>query len=171
MQRMAVKRMYVMVAAIALLLAVASDASAQGDRFLGVRKDNANEVILFAIDALSGTERKIATLQTAEANVQLLGLTTLNARRGTFSYAYVDRAAGKEFLHTVSMINGQTVSRISLPADVSGLEVVPDSGPSMEVRAETDSVKRKMDSLEQEVRRLQSQVNNLRSRDCRGGVC
>jgi hypothetical protein len=168
---MAMRWTSLVVAAVALLCAAATEAGAQGDRFLGVRKDNANEVILFAIDALSGSERKIATLQPAEANVQLLGLTTLNARRGTFSYAYVDRAAGKEFLHTVSIINGQTVSRIPLPADVSGIEAVPDTGPSMEARAETDSVKRKMDSLEQEVRRLQSQVNNLRSRDCRGGGC
>ncbi len=158
------QRMYVLVAAIVLLVAAAADASAQSDRFVGVRKDNSNEVILFAIDALSGAERKIATLQPAEANVQLLGITSLNARRGTFSYAYADRAAGKEFLHTVSMVNGQTVSRIPLPADVSGLEVVTDAGPSMEARAQTNSMKRKIDSLEQEVRRLQGQVNTLRSR-------
>ena len=50
--------------------------------------------------------------------------TALNSRRGTFSYAYTDRAAGKDYLHTVSVLNGQTVSRIALPADTSGLEAV-----------------------------------------------
>ena len=57
-------------------------------------------------------------------------MTALNSRRGTFSYAYTDRAAGKDYLHTVSVLNGQTVSRIALPADTSGLEVVVDSGPA-----------------------------------------
>lgn len=158
------QRLYAMVVAVALLLAATIDASAQSDTFVGVRKDNANEVILFSIDALTGTERKIATLQPAEANVQLLGMTTLNSRRGTFSYVYADRAAGKDYLHTVSMINGQTVSRIALPADISGLEAVVDTGRTYQVQAETDLLKRKIDTLEQEVRRLQSQVNNLRSR-------
>ena len=122
------KWLYLMVAAVALLPAMAIDASAQSDRFVGVRKDSANEIILFSIDALTGAENKIATLETAEASIQLLGMTALNSRRGTFSYAYTDRAAGKDYLHTVSVINGQTVSRIALPADTSGLEVVVDTG-------------------------------------------
>jgi hypothetical protein len=113
---------------VALLLATTLAASAQGDRFVGVRKDVSEEVILFSIDALTGAERRIATLHKADANVQLIGLTALNARRGTFSYAYADRTAGKDFLHTVSAVNGATVSRTPLPADVSGLEIVADTG-------------------------------------------
>ena len=54
--------LHMILATAALLLAGTIDASAQGDRFLGVRKDSADEVILFSIDALTGTERKIATL-------------------------------------------------------------------------------------------------------------
>jgi hypothetical protein len=148
---------YAMAASVALLLATAIDASAQSDRFVGVRKDSANEIILFSIDALTGAENKIATLETAEANIQLLGLTTLNSRRGTFSYAYTDRAAGKDYLHTVSLLNGQTVSRIALPADTSGLEVVVDVG-RQEAQAQTEALRRKVEWLEQEVRRLQGQV-------------
>ena len=98
-----------------LLPATTIAASAQSDRFVGVRKDSANEVILFSIDALTGAENKIATLETAEASILLLGMTALNSRRGTFSYAYTDRTAGKDYLHTVSVLNGQTVSRIALP--------------------------------------------------------
>jgi hypothetical protein len=86
-------------------------------------------------------------------------MTALNSRRGTFSYAYTDRAAGKDYLHTVSVINGQTVSRIALPADTSGLEVVIDSG-----RQETQHTPRRSGArsewLEQEVRRLQGQVRS-----------
>jgi hypothetical protein len=151
------KWVHAMVASVALLLATTIGASAQSDRFVGVRKDSANDIILFSIDALTGAENKIATLETAEANIQLLGMTTLNSRRGTFSYAYTDRAAGKDYLHTVSLLNGQTVSRIALPADTSGLEVVVDVG-RQEAQAQTEALRRKVEWLEQEVRRLQGQV-------------
>jgi hypothetical protein len=151
------KWVYAMVASVALLLATTIDATAQSDRFVGVRKDSANDIILFSIDALTGAENKIATLETAEANIQLLGMTTLNSRRGTFSYAYTDRTAGKDYLHTVSLLNGQTVSRIALPADTSGLEVVVDVG-RQEAQAQTEALRRKVEWLEQEVRRLQGQV-------------
>jgi len=144
--------------AAALLLAAAMAASAQGDRFVGVRKDTNEEVILFTIDALTGTERKIATLHKADGKVQLLGLSTLNARRGTFSYAYTDRGEGKDFLHTVSAINGATVSLTPLPPDVSGLEVLADGGRPQEERMQKDMLLRRIESLEQEVRRLQIQV-------------
>jgi hypothetical protein len=153
------KRLYMMVGAVVLVLAGTIDASAQTDRFVGVRKDSANEVILFSIDALTGAENKIATLEKAESGIQLLGMTALNSRRGTFSYAYTDRAAGKDYLHTVSVINGQTVSRIALPADTSGLEVVIDSG-RQETQAHTEALRRKVEWLEQEVRRLQGQVRS-----------
>jgi hypothetical protein len=152
-----VKWLYTMGVAVILLLAAAIDASAQSDRFVGVRKDSANEIILFSIDALTGAENKIATLETAQANILLLGMTALNSRRGTFSYAYTDRAAGKDYLHTVSVLNGQTVSRIALPADTSGLEVVVDVG-RQETQAQTEALRRKVEWLEQEVRRLQGQV-------------
>ena len=56
------KWLHVTVAAAGLLLAASVDASAQ-ERFVGVRKDAADEVILFSIEAASGLERKIATLQ------------------------------------------------------------------------------------------------------------
>jgi len=153
------KRLYMMVGAVVLVLAGTIDASAQTDRFVGVRKDSANEVILFSIDALTGAENKIATLEKAESGIQLLGMTALNSRRGTFSYAYTDRAAGKDYLHTVSVINGQTVSRIALPADTSGLEVVIDSG-RQETQAHAEALRRKVEWLEQEVRRLQGQVRS-----------
>jgi len=153
------KRLYMMVGAVLLFLAGTIDASAQTDRFVGVRKDSANEVILFSIDALTGAENKIATLEKAEPGIQLLGMTALNSRRGTFSYAYTDRAAGKDYLHTVSVINGQTVSRIALPADTSGLEVVIDSG-RQETQAHAEALRRKVEWLEQEVRRLQGQVRS-----------
>jgi hypothetical protein len=143
---------------VALLLATTLAASAQGDRFVGVRKDVTEEVILFSIDALTGTERRIATLHKADANVQLIGLTALNARRGTFSYAYADRAAGKDFLHTVSAINGATVSRTPLPADVGGLEIVADAGRPYEDQMRRDALLRRIEQLEQEVRRLRSEV-------------
>jgi hypothetical protein len=152
-----VKWLYAMLAAVALLPAATIDASAQSDRFVGVRKDSANEIILFSIDASTGAENKIATLETAEAGIQLLGMTALNSRRGTFSYAYTDRAAGKDYLHTVSVLNGQTVSRIALPADTSGLEAVVEVG-RQETQAQAESLRRKVEWLEQEVRRLQSQV-------------
>jgi hypothetical protein len=150
--------LHMILAAAALLLAATVDASAQGDRFVGVRKDTTEEVILFSIDALTGTERRIATLHKADAKVQLLGITTLNARRGTFSYAYTDRTAGKDFLHTVSAINGATVSRTPLPSDVSGLEIVADTVRPQEDQIQKDAILRRIDYLEQEVRRLQSQV-------------
>jgi hypothetical protein len=150
--------LYSVLGMVALLLATVVGASAQGDRFVGVRKDVSEEVVLFSIDALSGTERKIATLHKADANVQLLGLTALNARRGTFSYAYTDRAAGKDFLHTVSAINGATVSLTPLPADVSGLQIVADTGRPHEDRMRWDALQRRIEYLEQEVRRLKSEV-------------
>jgi hypothetical protein len=81
------KWLYAMVTVILLLPATTIAASAQSDRFVGVRKDGANEVILFSIDAVTGAENKIATLETAEASILLLGMTALNSRRGTFSYA------------------------------------------------------------------------------------
>ncbi len=151
------KWLHMMVATAALLLAGAIDASAQGDRFVGVRKDSADEVILFAIEPFTGTERKIATLQKAEAGVQLLGITALNSRRGTFSYAYTDRAAGKDYLHTVSVLTGETVAKIPLPADTSGLEVAADTGRAA-AQVDTDAIRRRIEWLEQEVRRLQGQV-------------
>ena len=151
------KWLYAMVTAILLLPATTIAASAQSDRFVGVRKDGANEVILFSIDAVTGAENKIATLETAEASILLLGMTALNSRRGTFSYAYTDRTAGKDYLHTVSVHNGQTVSRIALPSDTSGLEVVLDTG-RQEAQAQAEALKRKVEWLEQEVRRLQGQV-------------
>jgi hypothetical protein len=140
------------------LLGGALDAVAQ-DRFVGVRKDK-DEVVLFEIDGLSGRERKLATLHKAGSRIQLLGLTTLNARRGTLSYLYTDNDAGKDFLQTVNILTGETVARIPMPPDVSGLEVVGDTGMagSQRVQADTDALKRKVDQLEQEVRRLQSQV-------------
>ncbi len=141
-----------------LLLAGTADAAAQGERYVGVRKDKTDEIILFAIDTLTGTERKLATLQKAGANIQLLGITTHNARRGTFSYAYSDRDAGRDFLHTVSVVSGQTVSRIALPPDISGLEAVTDAVPVRELQSERDVIMRKIEALEQEIRRLQSQV-------------
>jgi hypothetical protein len=150
--------LHTILAMAALLLAATVDASAQGDRFVGVRKDTNEEVILFSIDSLTGTERKIATLHKADAKVQLLGITTLNARRGTFSYAYADRAEGKDFLHTVSAVNGATVSITPLPADVSGLEVVADTGRPHEEQMQRDMILRRIEYLEQEVRRLQGQV-------------
>jgi hypothetical protein len=149
--------LYALVLAIAIHSAATIEASAQSDRFVGVRKDNANEIILFSIDALTGAESKIATLEPAEANIQLLGLTTLNSRRGTFSYAYTDRTVGRDYLHTVSVLNGHTVSRIALPADTSGLEVIIDAG-RQEAQAQTEALRRKVEWLEQEVRRLQGQV-------------
>jgi len=150
--------LYTVLGVIALLLATTVGASAQGDRFVGVRKDVSEEVVLFSIDALTGAERKIATLHKADANVQLLGLTALNARRGTFSYAYTDRAAGKDFLHTVSTFNGATVSRTPLPSDVSGLEIVADTGRPYEDQMRRAALLRRIEHLEQEVRRLKSQV-------------
>lgn len=147
-----------LVAAI-LLGASAPEAVAQ-DRYVGVRRDSAGEIILFALEAFGGAERKIATLQKEGASIQLLGITTLNARRGTFSYAYTDVAAGKDFLHTVSVANGQTVARIPLPADVTGIEVMIDSAPIRELQSEKDAILRKIEALEQEVRRLQSQVRS-----------
>jgi hypothetical protein len=153
------KWLHTTLATAALLLAGAIDAAAQGDRFVGVRKDASDEVILFSIETASGAERKIATLQKADAGVQLLGITSLNARRGTFSYAYTDRAAGKEYLHIVNVSNGQTVARIPLPADTSGVEVLADSGGVLaKAEAQTDALRRRIEQLEQEVRRLQSQV-------------
>jgi hypothetical protein len=150
--------LFTILSVVALLLATMVGASAQGDRFVGVRKDVSEEVILFSIDALTGTERRIATLHKTDANVQLLGLTALNARRGTFSYAYTDRAAGKDFLHTVSAVNGATVSRTPLPPDVSGLEIVADTGRPYEDQMRSDALLRRIEHLEQEVRRLKSQV-------------
>lgn len=148
-----------LVLAATLLLAAASSASAQ-DRFIGIRKDSAGEVILFSLEAFSGAERKITTLHKKDANIQLLGITMLNSRRGTFSYAYTDKGAAKDFLHTVSIVNGQTISRLALPADISGMEGVADITPIREMQSEKDAVLRRIEYLEQEVRRLQSQVRS-----------
>jgi len=156
--------LHLLIVTAVLVLSAATDASAQSDRFVGVRKDASDEVILFSIEAVGGAERKIATLQKAEAGVQLLGITALNSRRGTFSYAYTDRAAGKDYLHTVSLLNGQTVSRIALPADIGGLEAVTDGARSQEAQLERGTLTRKLEALEQEVRRLQGQINQVRSR-------
>ena len=57
----------------------------------------------------------------------------------------------------MSVLNGQTVSRIALPADTSGLEAVVEVG-RQETQAQAESLRRKVEWLEQEVRRLQSQV-------------
>jgi|GEM_PF-6037451 len=151
--------LHLAVATACLLLAGVADASAQAERFVGVRKDSKDDVILFSIEPFTGSERKIATLQKAEAGVQLLGITTLNARRGTFSYAYTDRAAGKDYLHTVSTLTGETVARIALPPDTAGLDVVVDTG-RQQVQADTDALRRRIEWLEQEVRRLQIQVRS-----------
>lgn len=141
-----------------ILFLGAVPASAQGDRIYGVRKDATSQVVLFSIETLTGTERTIATLQGAEADIQLLGITTLNARRGSFAYVYTDRRAAKDYLHTVSLLNGQTLSRIALPGDISGLEVLVDPSGPPETKAETELLRRRIEMLEQEVRRLQSQV-------------
>ena len=77
------------------------------------------------------------------------------ARRGTFSYAFTDVATGKDYLQTVNVLTGQTVARIALPSDVTGLEVVHDVGPLLERRSDKDAMIRKIEALEQEVRRLQ----------------
>jgi hypothetical protein len=153
------QRLRLLVIAAILLLAGTLEATAQ-ERFVGVRRDKAGEIILFALEPFGGAERKIATLQKEGTSIQLLGITTLNARRGTFSYGYTDVAAGKDFLHTVSLINGQTVARIALPADVTGIEVVVDTAPVRELQSEKDIIVRKIEALEQEVRRLQSQVRS-----------
>jgi hypothetical protein len=153
------KRLSLLFIAATLLVAGALEAAAQ-ERYVGVRRDKAGEIILFSLEAFGGTERKIATLQKEGVNIQLLGITTLNARRGTFSYAYTDVAAGKDFLHTVSLLNGQTVARIPLPADITGMEVVADATPVRELQSEKDAILRKIEALDQEVRRLQSQVRS-----------
>lgn len=146
------------VVTIMLLLLGSVEASAQGDRIYGVRKDAASRVVLFSIETLTGLERTIATLQTADADIQLLGITALNARRGSFSYVYTDRRAAKDYLHTVSLLNGQTLSRIALPSDISGLEVMTDTGAPVDSKTETDTLRRRIQALEQDVRRLQTQV-------------
>jgi hypothetical protein len=156
--------LHALIATAVLVLTAAADASAQSDRFVGVRKDASDEVILFSIDVAGGAERKIATLQKAETSVQLLGITAVNSRRGTFSYAYTDRAAGKDYLHTVSLLNGQTVSRFALPADIGGLEALVEGARPQEAQLERGAIARKLEALEQEVRRLQSQLNQVRSR-------
>ncbi len=69
------------------------------ERYVGVRRDSTGEIILFSLDAAQG-ERKIATLVKEGVSIQLLGITTLNARRGTFSYAFTDVATGKDYLQT-----------------------------------------------------------------------
>jgi hypothetical protein len=124
------------------------------ERYVGVRRDSTGEIILFSLDAAQG-ERKIATLVKEGVSIQLLGITTLNARRGTFSYAFTDVATGKDYLQTVNVLTGQTVARIALPSDVTGLEVVHDVGPLLERRSDKDAMIRKIEALEQEVRRLQ----------------
>ena len=50
------KWLYAVIVTIALLPVTTIDASAQSDRFVGVRKDSANEIILFSFDALTGAE-------------------------------------------------------------------------------------------------------------------
>ena len=148
-----------LVAAVGMLAAGTLEAAAQ-DRYIGVRRDAAGEIILFALEAFGGAERKIATLQKEGTSITLLGMTTLNARRGTFAYAYTDVAAGKDYLHTVSLLDGHTVARVALPADVTGIEVVIDSAPVRQLQSEKDVILRKIEALEQEVRRLQSQVRS-----------
>lgn len=145
------------VAAI-LVLAAAAEASAQSDRFIGVRKDKADEVILFSIDASTGAERKIASLHKADSGVTLLGHTSLNARRGTFSYAYTE--ASKDYLHTVSFISGQSVAKVALATDIAGLEAVAEgvAARAADGQVERDALRRRIEALEQEVRRLQSQA-------------
>jgi hypothetical protein len=148
-----------MLLAAATLLPVAVPLAAAQERYVGVRRDAAGEIILFSLEPFGGAERKIATLQKSAANITLLGITTLNARRGTFTYAYTDVAAGKDFLHTVNLSNGQTIARITLPADVTGLEAVSDAAtPARELQSDKDAMRRKLEALEQDVRRLQSQV-------------
>jgi hypothetical protein len=132
-----------------------SQAAAQ-ERFVGVRRNSAGEIILFALDAAQG-ERKIATLQKEGVGIQLLGITALNARRGTFSYAFTDVPTGKDYLQTVNVLTGQTLGRIALPPDTTGLELVPDA-PLLGGRWEKDAMVRKIEALEQEVKRLQSQA-------------
>jgi len=151
--------LHAVLATAVLLLAGIAEASAQGERFVGVRRDRSDEIVLFAIDAL-GAERKIATLQKAGANIELLGISTLNARRGTFSYAYTDRDAGKDYLHTVSILSGQTLARVALPADVGAMAAIADAGPPREFQADKDALQRRLEALEQEVRRLQTQVRS-----------
>jgi hypothetical protein len=130
-------------------------ASAQ-ERFVGVRRDSTGAIILFTLDAAQG-ERRIATLQKEGVGIQLLGITALNARRGTFSYAFTDVPTGKDYLQTVNVLTGQTLGRIALPPDTTGLELVPDA-PLLGVRPEKDAMVRKIEALEQEVKRLQGQV-------------
>jgi hypothetical protein len=145
-----------------LLVASTLEALAQ-DRYVGVRRDQSGEIVLFSLEPFGGAERKIATLQKEGASIQLLGITTLNARRGTFSYAYTDVAAGKDYLHTVSLLTGQTIALIALPADVTGIEVVAaDTAPVRELQSEKDAILRKVEALEQDVRRLQSLDQEVR---------
>lgn len=148
----------VLLAAAMLLPVAAPDVAAQ-ERYVGVRRDAKGEIILFSLEPIGGAERKIATLQKDATNVTLLGITTLNARRGTFTYAYTDGATGKDHLHTVTISSGQTVARIALPADVTGLEAMTDTAaPTRDLQSDKDAILRKVEALEQDVRRLQSQV-------------
>lgn len=144
----------------AVLLGFAAGEAVAQDRYIGVRRDASNEIILFALEAFGGAERKIATLQKEGASIQLLGMTTLNVQRGTFAYAYQDTAQGKDYLRTVSIVDGRTLAQVSLPADVSGIEVVTDTTPVRQLQSDKDAITRKIESLEQEVRRLQSQVRS-----------
>lgn len=147
-----------MVIAATLLLVAAGQASAQSDRFVGVRKDVAGDIVLVSIEALTGAERRIASLHKAGSGVTLLGPTAINARKGTFSYAYTE--AGKDYLHTVSFVTGQSVAKVALPADVAGLEAVTDGAAARAAdgEVERDALRRRIEVLEQEVRRLQTQT-------------
>ena len=144
--------------AVAILVAGASTASAQSDRFVGVRKDSNDEVVLFALEELTGVERRIATLHGPNANVQLLGLTAYNAKRSSFSYTYSIRDTGKEYLDTVSAATGAVLAHFELPSDVSGIEIMAETirAPDNFGASDRDPLLRRVERLEQEVRRLQS---------------
>jgi hypothetical protein len=150
-------------AAAILLAAGTHEAGAQGERFVGVRKDSRGDVILFAIDGPGGTERRLATLHKAADGIQLLGITTLNQQRGAFSYAYSSPSEGKEFMHTVAVLNGETLAKIVLPADISGIEVLTESTATVRtLQTERDALARRVETLEREVRRLQALENDVR---------
>jgi hypothetical protein len=154
---MRLRRLCWLLTVVWLVVGDTSQASAQ-ERYVGVRRDSAGEIILFTLDAAQG-ERKIATLQKEGVGIQLLGITTLNARRGTFSYAFTDVPTGKDYLQTVNVLTGQTLGRIALPPDTTGLELVPDAS-LLGGRSEKDVMIRKLEALELEVKRLQSQARS-----------
>jgi hypothetical protein len=152
-----------LLAAAMLVVAAPEEAAAQGERFVGVRKDAKGDVILFAIDGLGGAERRVATLHKAADGIQLLGITTLNQQRGAFSYAYASPSEGKEFMHTVAVLTGETLAKVALPSDVSGIEVLTESTAAVRgLQAERDALARRIETLEREVRRLQALEQDVR---------